>query len=118
MLHFVTDRENGLTSVRKYLFILTSILFSQFLIICIIIIIILTIPESIEDPQGCILDIDGLAKRVSQAILSREYLETRHNTVEDDGLIGLLNLMTNIVKHNPPFKTSKEGEEFLVQVLF
>ncbi|XP_068081544.1 ubiquitin carboxyl-terminal hydrolase puf [Anabrus simplex] len=74
------------------------------------------IRESIEDPQGCVIDIDDLAKRLSKLILSREYLEMRHNTTEDDGLIGLLNLMSNVLKHNPPFKTCKEGQEFLSQV--
>ena len=73
--------------------------------------------ESIEDPQNCVIDIDGLAKKLAGSILAREYLETRHNTIEDDGLIGLLNLMSNVMKHNPPFKTSKEGQEFLSQVM-
>nr|CAD7454071.1 unnamed protein product [Timema tahoe] len=72
--------------------------------------------ESLEDPQCCVVDIDGLARNLAKSILSREYLEARHNTVEDDGLIGLLNLMSNVLKHNPPFKTSKEGHEFLTQV--
>lgn len=72
--------------------------------------------ESIEDPHTCVVDVDGLAKKLAESILAREYLETRHNTVEDDGLIGLLNLMSNVMKHNPPFKTSKEGQEFLSQV--
>ncbi|XP_063231242.1 ubiquitin carboxyl-terminal hydrolase 34 isoform X2 [Bacillus rossius redtenbacheri] len=74
------------------------------------------VKESIEDPQGCVIDVDGLAKKLAKSILSREYLETRHNTVEDDGLIGLLNLMSNVLKHDPPFKTSKEGQEFLTEV--
>jgi hypothetical protein len=63
-----------------------------------------------------VVDVDSLAKKLAESILAREYLETRHNTVEDDGLIGLLNLMSNVMKHNPPFKTSKEGQEFLSQV--
>jgi len=74
--------------------------------------------ESIEDHQNCIIDIDGLAKKLADSILAREYLETRHNTVEDDGLVGLLNLMSNVMKHNPPFKTSKEGQDFLSQVCY
>lgn len=72
--------------------------------------------ESIENPHSCVVHVDGLAKKLAESILAREYLETRHNTVEDDGLIGLLNLMSNVMKHNPPFKTSKEGQEFLTQV--
>ncbi|KAG8236171.1 hypothetical protein J437_LFUL013437, partial [Ladona fulva] len=59
---------------------------------------------------------EGLAKKLVQSITSRDYLETRHNTVEDDGLIGLINLMSNVLKHNPPFKNSKACEDFLCQV--
>lgn len=62
------------------------------------------------------VDIENLAKRVHSSVIKREYLETRHNTLEDDGLIGLLNLMCIILKHNPQFKTSKDGQEFLNQV--
>ncbi|KAL0270091.1 UNVERIFIED_CONTAM: hypothetical protein PYX00_007611 [Menopon gallinae] len=72
--------------------------------------------ESIEDPQGCLLDIDALARSLANSIVTRDYLESRHNTVEDSGLIGLLNLETNVVKHFPPFKTSKEGQEFVLQL--
>jgi ubiquitin carboxyl-terminal hydrolase 34 len=72
--------------------------------------------ESIDDPQNCVVDIDGLARKLADSILAREYLETRHNTVEDEGLIGLLNLMSNVMKHDPPFKTSREGQDFLAQV--
>jgi hypothetical protein len=74
--------------------------------------------ESIDDPQNCVVDVDGLARKLADSILAREYLETRHNTVEDEGLVGLLNLMSNVMKHNPPFQTSREGQEFLAQVCF
>ncbi|XP_071450552.1 ubiquitin carboxyl-terminal hydrolase 34 [Hetaerina americana] len=74
------------------------------------------VKESIEDPQDCPIDLEGLAKKLMDSIISREFLETRHNTVEDDGLIGLINLMSNVLKHNPPFKDSKECQDFLVQV--
>lgn len=62
------------------------------------------------------VDLESLSKKLYSSIVKREYLETRHNTVEDDGFIGLLNLMCNILKHNPIFKTSKEGQDFLSQV--
>uniref|UniRef100_A0AAR5QD97 ubiquitinyl hydrolase 1 n=1 Tax=Dendroctonus ponderosae TaxID=77166 RepID=A0AAR5QD97_DENPD len=74
------------------------------------------IKESIEDPQNCVLDINDLTSKISQAVLSRDYLEARHRTVEDDGLIGLLNLLTNLLKHRPPFQTSKGGQELLNEV--
>ncbi|KAG8281089.1 Ubiquitin carboxyl-terminal hydrolase 34 [Homalodisca vitripennis] len=69
-----------------------------------------------DDISKEVVDLENLASRVYRSILQREYLETRHNTVEDDGLIGLLNLMSNILKHNPSFKTGKEGQALLNEV--
>lgn len=63
-----------------------------------------------------VIDLDSLAGRVYRSIIQREFLETRHNTMEDDGLIGLLNLMSNILKHDPSFKTGKEGHHLLNEV--
>jgi ubiquitin carboxyl-terminal hydrolase 34 len=45
--------------------------------------------ESIEHPESCVIDIDTLAVNLRHAIVSREYLETRHNTVCDDSLVGM-----------------------------
>lgn len=36
--------------------------------------------------------------------------------MEDDGLTGLLRLSTSVLKHKPPFKFSREGQEFLRDV--
>jgi len=72
--------------------------------------------ESIEEPDHCAIDLDSLARTLSQAILNREYLEARHNTTTDDGLVGLLSCTTVVMRHNPPFKTSREGQQFLKQV--
>lgn len=74
------------------------------------------IKESFEEPQNCSIDINVLTEKIANSILSRDYLETRHRTVDDDGLIGLLNLLTNLLKHRPPFQTSKAGKELLEQV--
>lgn len=63
-----------------------------------------------------VVDLESLASRVYRSIVQREFLETRHNTVEDDGLVGLLNLMSNILKHDPSFKTGKEGQDLLNEV--
>jgi len=68
--------------------------------------------ESLEG--GCVIDLEGLAVRVSDAIVKRDYLEGR--LLEDEGLVGLLNLACNIIKHDPPFKTSAHGQTFLQQV--
>ncbi|KAJ8971929.1 hypothetical protein NQ314_000472, partial [Rhamnusium bicolor] len=74
------------------------------------------VKESLEEPQNCVIDINELTIKIAQSVLSREYLETRHRTVDDDGLIGLLNLLTNLLKHRPPFQTGKGGQELLVEV--
>ncbi|CAG7822666.1 unnamed protein product [Allacma fusca] len=74
------------------------------------------IRDSVDDPDNCAIDLDGLAQTLSKHILNREYLETRHNTVTDDGLVGLLNTITVVLKHNPPFKASKDGQHFLKQM--
>ena len=50
------------------------------------------------------MNLNNLAKDLSQHILNREYYETRHGYEEDDALIGLLNLGTAVFKHNPPYK--------------
>lgn len=62
------------------------------------------------------VDLNQLAITLNEAILGREFLETRHNTICDDGLVGLLSVMTVVMKHNPPFKTSKMGQQFLKEV--
>ena len=62
------------------------------------------------------IDLDGLAHTLCKHIINREYLETRHNTLTDDGLVGLLSTITVVLKHNPPFKSCKDGQEFLKQV--
>lgn len=56
------------------------------------------------------LDLEGLAKYLAESITERDYRETRHNTIEDDGLKGLINLMCVVMKHNLTFKCSAEGK--------
>lgn len=56
--------------------------------------------------QSAILDLDGMARQLAHCIVEREYLEKRGQ--EDDGLIGLLQLCTAIMKHNPSYKFSPE----------
>lgn len=62
------------------------------------------------------IDLEALASRVIDSVLSREHLETRHNTVEDDALVGLLNLTCNIMTHNPACKQAKIGQNLLNRV--
>lgn len=74
------------------------------------------VKESIEEPQNSVIDINELTSKIAHSVLTRDYLEARHRTIEDDGLIGLLNLLTNLIKHRPPFQTSKGGQELLNEV--
>lgn len=43
-------------------------------------------------------------------------MDQQDGTIEDDGLTGLLRLATSVLKHKPPFKFSREGQEFLRDV--
>lgn len=74
------------------------------------------IQESTSEKAGNTVDLQALASRAIKSILAREYLETRHNTIEDDGLVGLLNLCCNIMAHNPPCKQGKVGQNLLSRV--
>lgn len=74
------------------------------------------VQESLTSPENSVLDLEALAVELRVAIVSRDYLETRHNTVVDDGLVGLLTLTTVVLKHNPPFKSSPLGQAFLGEV--
>ena len=56
------------------------------------------------------MDLNALAKDIAEHIVNRPYYETRAGYEEDDGLIGLLNLFTAVLKHNPQFKTSDDGQ--------
>lgn len=54
------------------------------------------------------MNLNSLARDLSQHILSREYYETRHGYEEDDALIGLFNTATAVFKHNPLYKNTDE----------
>ncbi|XP_076312719.1 ubiquitinyl hydrolase 1 puf isoform X2 [Tachypleus tridentatus] len=74
-----------------------------------------SLQECSQDQRSSV-DLDSLIRYLAEAIISRDFRETRHNTIEDDGLGGLLTLATVVMKHNPSYKFSKEGQEFLLQV--
>ncbi|KFB41316.1 hypothetical protein ZHAS_00008912 [Anopheles sinensis] len=61
------------------------------------------------------IGLDAMCQQVARSILERDYLESRHGS-PDDGLFGLLNLMANLLKFDPPFKYSTPGQEFMVSV--
>ncbi|XP_032664565.1 ubiquitin carboxyl-terminal hydrolase puf isoform X2 [Odontomachus brunneus] len=76
-----------------------------------------TIREGQDDSTSATsIDLEALAIRVIDSVLNREHLEMRHNTVEDDALVGLLNLTCNIMAHNPPCKQGKIGQNLLDEV--
>ena len=66
-------------------------------------------------------NLNTLAEHVSNAINTRSFYEKRINTTEDYALIGLLQLLTAVCKHKPPFTESDVGRDFLkeaFQLLF
>lgn len=67
-----------------------------------------------EIQNNMTIDIEALCMQVSKLINNRDFLETRH--VQDDGLVGLLNLMANLVKYDPPFKYSQVGQQFIASI--
>ncbi|GAB0088688.1 ubiquitin carboxyl-terminal hydrolase 34 [Sergentomyia squamirostris] len=68
--------------------------------------------EGLEAPQTSAIDIENLCRQVSKSILERDFLEVRHGH-QDDGLVGLVNLMANLIKFDPPFKSSTDGQDFI-----
>lgn len=73
------------------------------------------VKESLEDPQTAIIDIETLCRQVSESIVNRKVIETRFGG-QDDGLVGLLNLMANLIKYDPPFKFSADAEAFIIKI--
>lgn len=70
------------------------------------------VKESLEEPQAAFIDIEALCCQVSTSILKRDYLETRYAS-QDDGLVGMINLMTNLIKYDPPFKFGEKAPKFI-----
>ncbi|KAJ8674345.1 hypothetical protein QAD02_005607 [Eretmocerus hayati] len=75
------------------------------------------IQESTSEKSGNgTIDLHALASRAIKSILARDYVEARHSSIEDDGLVGLLTLCCNIMAHNPPCKQGKVGQNLLNRV--
>lgn len=68
-----------------------------------------------KETQSTFFDIEALCRQVADCILKRDFLETRYGN-QDDGLVGLLNLITNLTKRNPQFKYSPEAEQFISEI--
>ncbi|XP_059086581.1 ubiquitin carboxyl-terminal hydrolase puf-like [Tigriopus californicus] len=68
------------------------------------------------DPSG-LIDLDQLAGQLVCGLVTRKVYEKRHGDASpDDTLIGTLNLLCCVMKHEPAFKTSPEGQEFLIHL--
>ncbi|GBP05345.1 Ubiquitin carboxyl-terminal hydrolase puf [Eumeta japonica] len=61
------------------------------------------------------IDIEKLCQSVAQSILTRDFYEIRYG-MQDDGLVGLINLMSNLVKYDPTFKYSSKAVQFIEQI--
>ncbi|XP_073817891.1 ubiquitinyl hydrolase 1 puf [Musca autumnalis] len=61
------------------------------------------------------IDVEKLCQSVAQSILTREFYETRYG-MQDDGLVGLINLMSNLVKYDPTFKFSPQAVQFIEKI--
>ncbi|XP_061387828.1 ubiquitin carboxyl-terminal hydrolase puf [Musca vetustissima] len=65
--------------------------------------------------NGDAIDVEKLCQSVAQSILTREFYETRYG-MQDDGLVGLINLMSNLVKYDPTFKFSPQAVQFIEKI--
>lgn len=73
------------------------------------------VKESLDEPQTAFIDIEALCCRVADGILKRDYLETRYGH-QDDGLVGLINLIANLIKYDPPFKFSSKAQQLISEI--
>ncbi|XP_052835680.1 ubiquitin carboxyl-terminal hydrolase puf [Drosophila gunungcola] len=70
-------------------------------------------PEMVAEEH---IDIELLCESISQSILTRDYFELRHG-YQDDGLVGLLNLMSNLIKYDTSFKYTAKALSFIEQLI-
>jgi ubiquitin carboxyl-terminal hydrolase 34 len=63
------------------------------------------------DANG-LIDLDQLSRQLARGLVNRKLFEKRHggDSTPDDTLIGTLTLLSAVLKHQPPFKTSPEGQ--------
>ena len=75
--------------------------------------------ENIHDPDtNELVDLDHLARQLACGVVSRKLYEKRHgDNTPDDTLVGALQLLCCVMKQQPPFKNSPEGQEFLLHLL-
>lgn len=68
--------------------------------------------QKVQNSALDLIDIDRLCDQVAHGIVDREIVEVRRS-VQDDGLVGLLNLMANLLKLEPQFKFTGSGGDLL-----
>ena len=72
--------------------------------------------DSLDSNDKETVNLDRLCSLVTSSIMTREVRESRLTNNEDEGLKGLLSLISIAFKHDPPFKYSPEGKKFLLHV--
>lgn len=68
-----------------------------------------------EETAQCV-DIESLAHRLCSGISTRQFYERRqggNTATSDDALVGMLTLMSGVLKHNPMYKHQPEGQVFV-----
>ncbi|EDV93130.1 ubiquitin carboxyl-terminal hydrolase puf [Drosophila grimshawi] len=70
-------------------------------------------PEMVAEER---IDIELLCESISESILGRDYHELRHG-YQDDGLVGLLNLMSNLIKYDTSYKYRTKALSFIEQLI-
>lgn len=70
-------------------------------------------PEMVAEER---IDIEQLCESISESILNRDYYELRHG-YQDDGLVGLLNLMSNLIKYDTSYKYRPKALSFIEQLI-
>ncbi|XP_040568738.2 ubiquitin carboxyl-terminal hydrolase 34 [Lepeophtheirus salmonis] len=69
-----------------------------------------------NDTSG-LVDLDQLSRQLACGLVSRKFYEKRHGDPSpDDALVGTLNLLCAVMKHQPSFKISSEGQEFILHL--
>lgn len=74
------------------------------------------VSQSFTQPCDAEIDIDNLCQFIAISIVKRENYELCKNSIEDEGLRGLIILLGVLIKHNPKFKNKPECREFILQV--
>ncbi|OQV12153.1 Ubiquitin carboxyl-terminal hydrolase 34 [Hypsibius exemplaris] len=62
------------------------------------------------------VDLDSLCEQLANSLETRPIHEPRHGNLEDDGLIGLLKVASQVLAHNPAFKFKPAGMKMLLTV--